>query len=108
MTKRGMRDELMLAGSIVPVLGVVWAMVAAFGYFAQTNWLFVTGASLAAWNVLSGIAFLTTAWNLAHRQWRESLRSRSLIYSIERAEPGESAPPLSALSSVDGVSFGSS
>lgn len=98
----------MLAGWILPVLGMVWAMVAAFGYFAQTKWLFVTGASLAIWHALAGIAFLTTAWTLAHRQWRESLRSRSLVYSLERAEPSGSASPLPALSSMEGASFGSS
>ena len=59
----------MLAGLILPVLAVVAALASAFGYFAGTEWLFVTGLGAAVWYVLGWLIYLAVASRATHPAW---------------------------------------
>ncbi len=63
------RVQITLAGLILPVLALVAAMSGAFGYFAETTWLFASGLAVAVWFVVGWVIYLVVASRLTHSAW---------------------------------------
>ena len=62
----------MFTGLILPVLAVVAALAAGFGYFAETTWLVAAGLGVAAWFVVGWLLYLAAASRLTSPAWLRS------------------------------------